>query len=159
MTAKEEKEIHWHAPEFEYQPKNELWYLSAIALALLILIFALWQKNFLFAIFIGIAAVLVISLSTKYPETLRLSAEEKGIRVDSLEFHPWEEFKYFSVNRQNSEISEIIFTKKHHSINPFLRIYAYTDELDNIKGYISKYLPEKEYEESLLDSLEKIVRF
>ncbi|MBI2037047.1 MAG: hypothetical protein HYT14_01660 [Candidatus Liptonbacteria bacterium] len=155
----EKNDLHWHAPEFEYREKGELWYLGVIVLSAAAVFFALWQKNYLFAIFAGIAAVLLLSWGKRFPSTLKFSIEGHGVRIDALKFLPWTELEYFAINAQERELSEIILKKKSRGVVPFVRIHAYTDELDAIRERLAKHLEEREYEESFADSLERIIGF
>lgn len=159
MSDSKEKEIHWHAPEFEYRDKGELWYLGVIVLTAILVLIALWQRNYLFALFVGIAGALVISWGRRFPATLKFSVEEHGIRIDAIKFHSWGELESFAVHERQDELSEIFLKKRRRSPNPLIRIYAYTDELGKIRERLAEHLPEEEHEESLVDSLERIVRF
>ena len=155
----EEDDLHWHAPEFEYREKGDLWYLGVIALSAAVALFALWQRNYLFAIFIGIAAALLLSWGRRFPATLKFSIEGHGVRIDSLKFLPWAELEYFAVNAREGELSEVVLKKRRHSATPFLRIHASTDELGTLRERLAKHLEEREYDESLVDSLERIIGF
>ncbi|MDP3947470.1 MAG: hypothetical protein Q8Q41_02145 [bacterium] len=159
QEQQEKEDLHWHAPEFEYREKGEMWYLGVIVIALAVVLFALWQKNYLFAIFIGIASILIISWGRRFPATLKFSLEEHGVRIDSLKFLPWTELEYFAVNAEEGELSEIVLKKKRRGANPSIRIHAYTDELPKIRERLAEHLEEREYEGSLIDSLERIIRF
>jgi hypothetical protein len=49
------KTISWRAAEFHYIEKDYLWYTGIIAAGALLLVIALWQRNFFFAVFVAIA--------------------------------------------------------------------------------------------------------
>ena len=69
-------EIQWHAPEFEYRAKTMSWYWLSILLAVVILALAVWQKNFLFGIFVIVAEILILVWANREPRTLRAYFEE-----------------------------------------------------------------------------------
>ena len=47
--------IVWQIPEYEYRSKDVSWYWISLIAAIVLFAFAIWQKNFLFAIFVVIA--------------------------------------------------------------------------------------------------------
>ena len=81
------KEIRWSAPEFHHYEKDVSWYWLVSIATIVVVIFALIQKNFLFAIFSVIAASLVISWGKKTPETLDFVLSESGLDIGNKKFY------------------------------------------------------------------------
>ena len=73
-------EITWEAPEFEYRPKSVSWYWISIIIAAAIIAFAIWERNFLFGIFIVIAEILFIAWGNETPATIALPSPKTTLR-------------------------------------------------------------------------------
>jgi len=63
-------EFHWQTKEYEYHEKDIFWYWASIIIAVGIVAFAVWQKNFLFAAFVIIAEILVLVWAERKPDTI-----------------------------------------------------------------------------------------
>ena len=153
--------IKWMAPEFRHYQKDIGWYGLSLLLAIVIFAIALWQKNLLFGIFIIIAEVMILTWSRRLPKDMAFKLDEKGLEIDGNKFYPYENFGEFairSLDQQKDRLTEIILRKKSR-FSPDLRVLVSTSEAEKIKDYLRKFLPEFEYEESLIDHLSKLLRF
>ena len=73
--------IEWEAPEFEYHEKDPLWYWGSMIIAVIILGIAIWQKNFLFATFIVVAEILLMTIGGKQPRLIRFRIDDRGFEI------------------------------------------------------------------------------
>ena len=159
---KEEAGITFQAPDFEYQPKSSEWYLITIIVALGLIFLALWQNNFLFAVFIIIGELLLISWASKKPEKWEIKINEKEIllKKDKIEkiFNIESEFADFGIRDSSENFKELVLKRKS-SFSPFLEIYFPREKEAVIRETISKTLPEAEHPLSFWDSLIKLMKF
>lgn len=154
-------ELTWEAPEFGYIEKEPFWFVSAGLLATVFFIFAVWQKNLLFAIFIIIATIVVFVWAKKKPETLLFKLNENGLRMGGRNFYPWGDLEYFALLKSHEEhdhLAELV-VKREEKINPFLKIHIPPERIREIHEFLLQYLPEEEYEESFADAIGRIVGF
>ena len=72
QTEKQEDkfEIEWQAPEYFHYQKDVSWYWLVLILGIVTIVFALWQKNFLFAVFVIIAEVLLFYWGRTQPRVI-----------------------------------------------------------------------------------------
>ncbi len=147
------KEVRWRAPEFEYRTKGVSWYWLTAIIAILVVAVALWFGNFLFALFVVIAELVVIFWARQLPRELEFKLDEKGLAMEDKKFYPYEDFSGFAVRD-----SEVIFKQKRR-LTPYLKILASESDIGRIKSFLSNHLAEIEYEESLIDHLARILRF
>jgi hypothetical protein len=147
------KEIRWKAPEFEYYHKDVSWYWLTIILSLLVVALAIWQRNFLFAVFAVIAEVLIIFWGRRRPQKIEFQLNDKGLAIGDKTFYPYGGFLGFAFGE-----NEVIFQKKNR-FSPYLKVSVEESKSGEIKKLLSRYLPEIEYEESLVDHIAKILRF
>ncbi len=158
MENKEEKEINWQAAEYRYFKKGWDWYLWVSGIATILFIFALWQKNFFFAIFIVIAAVMVISISQRRPRIIEFKIDNEGIYIGKDTAYKYDEIEWFAIRHRPESLNEIIIKKKT-LVNPIVKIQADSKITSKARKILKEHLEEKEYESSLLDAILERFRF
>ncbi|MGB7957621.1 MAG: hypothetical protein WCF77_02145 [Minisyncoccia bacterium] len=151
-------EINWEAPEFEYHPKTVSWYWLSIIIAAAIIAFSIWERNFLFGIFIVIAEILLIAWGNEKPRIIGFSITENTLTIDGAKNYQMKLFESFSVDEQGENWAELFFTFKAKLKTP-LKIIMPKAKLEEARKNIKTILREVEFEPSLLDSLEKIIGF
>jgi|SRR3989344_3463384 len=149
---KDSKEIVWDASEFEYHEKGPTWFWLTIIFTALVAIFSIGRGNFLFAIFVIVAELLILHWGRKKPREIRFRLEEKGIHA-GRSFYPFSELEAFTFHG-----NEIVFKKKSR-LSDYFKIYAHEEHLDHVKEFLSRHLPEFEYEESLMEHIAKLIGF
>lgn len=150
--------IEWEAPEFLRRPKTVSWYwLSAIA-AIIILVFAWWQKNIFFGFFIIIAEALVVYFGRQEPRRLKFSVGEQGVMIANEKYLSYDKLASFWMRPKNEEFQELILKNKSHFL-PYLKILTDTESSGRIKKILQNHLPEEEYEDNLLDTISELAGF
>lgn len=152
-------EISWQAPEFEYREKTVSWYWLSIILAVLVLAVAIWQKNFLFAVFVILAEILILVWANREPTTLEYRLNERGLDIGKSKSYTYGEIESFGVRENGGEKwSELVFTFKK-SLRPPLKTSLPTHLLPQVKKALETILLETEINESAFDALERFLRF
>ncbi len=151
-------EMQWNAPEYEYREKTVSWYWTSIIVAAIIIAFSVWERNFLFGFFIVIAEILFIVWGNRSPRLVAFTLTENEVAVTDGKSHPLREFESFSVEDLGNDLAEIIFTFRAKLKTPFkiLMPGARATELRNNMKTILREVP---YEPTLIDSIEKLLRF
>ena len=159
--AEDKKILEWEAPEFGYIEKEPAWFLSAGLIAAVFLIFAIWQKNLLFAIFIIVATIVVFVWAKKEPEMLLFKLNESGLGIGDRKFYPWSNLEHFSLIKSHVEQDKFaeLMVRRDEKINPLLKIHIPPGRLDEIREFLHGHLKEEEYEESFMDAIERIAKF
>jgi len=88
--------IGWSVPEYEKHSRTKTWYIAASAIAGLLLIYSLWTANFLFAVIVIIAGLVIIIHDGQEPDMARFSITDEGI-VIGKKFYDFDEIKNFSI--------------------------------------------------------------
>ena len=144
--------VTWQAPEFEHQEKGISWYWLTIIAAVLLVALAVWQRNFLFGIFVVVAEVLVLLWGGKKPRTLTFSLNEKELIIGSRERYLWSEFLNFSIEeRENFSLVVLQFKR----LRPMLHILIPAAQFQEVKGIFFSRLPQVERERSLGEAVEE----
>jgi hypothetical protein len=151
-------ETTWQAPEFEYRSKDISWYWISIIVASIIVAFAVWEKNFLFGFFVVIAEILFVTWGNVPPRTVSFSLSDKGLEINNGKLHAMNTMESFSVDSLDDAWTELIFSFRAKLRTP-LRVIIPADTVEEVRKNLKGVLKEVEYEPSLLDSLEKLIRF
>lgn len=154
-----EPAIEWQAPAFRYYPKDVSWYWLSFIIAILIMAFAIWQNNFLFAVFIFLAEISVFILARSRPELIKFKVDAKSIAIAGKIYLFTELEKFcFRSDSESNDFKELILKRKTH-FNPYLKIFVDAEISSAVRGIISQKLIEEEYEDSLLEGIFKWLRF
>ncbi|MDP2741605.1 MAG: hypothetical protein Q8O66_02900 [bacterium] len=151
--------IEWQAHEFNYREKSVSWYWLSIIASVAILSVAVWQKNFLFAIFVVIAEILVLVWAQKKPRIVDFRIDEKGLTVDGKKFYPYSSIGAFGIKEDVGEgWSELAF-RFSHGLRPLLKIRIPSERVAETERVLKTIVEKTEFEDSLLDSIEKLTGF
>ncbi len=153
--------VKWRAPEFDYYPKTNSWYWWSIVITLLLLAFAIWQKNFLFAVFIFIAELLVLSWGSRKPQTIEFKLDEKGLTIGGLKHYSYADLKNFGASDlppTDEKLVELVLYFKRR-LRPTMTVLVPRDKAIEVEAAMAKKVPKIEVESTLLDALQKFFRF
>jgi hypothetical protein len=151
--------IKWQAPEFHYREKDVSWYWISVIVAIIILSVSVWQKNFLFAVFIVIAEILVLVWAGKKPRTLTFSLDEKGLSIDGKKFYPYSTIGAFAISESSMDEWHELSFRFNHGLRPLLKTRIPAERSKEIEEALITVIQKTELEESLLDILEKLTGF
>jgi hypothetical protein len=151
-------EITWEAPEFEYREKEVSWYWLSIIIASLIVAFSVWERNFLFGFFIVIAEILFIIWGNRVPRMTIFVLSDSEIRIGDYKTYLLKEFESWSVNIDGGEWIELAFYFRSKLHTPLV-IITPEEELADVRTNLKGVLKEIEHDMSLVDSIEKFLRF
>jgi len=157
--------VEWQAPEFEYQPKDVSWYWLSLMVAVILLALAIWQKNFLFAVFVIIAWLVVVYSTRRFPPVRNFKINEKGIEIilskqagANNKFYPYDEIWGFDIHAVSERYKELVLKLKSR-FSPYIKINIPADNEEKIKSFLLKHISKEEYNDSLVDSFSKLIRF
>lgn len=155
--------IFWQAPEYEYQHKDVSWYWLSVIAAIIVAALAVWQKNFLFAIFVVVAELVIISFAGRFPVVWEFKINDKGVGIgkpnkEASRFYPYKDLLSFDIHPAGEEHKELII-KLESKLKPLLKINIHSKDEEKIKEFLLKFLPQEEISASAIDSLSKLIRF
>ena len=150
--------ITWEAPEYEYREKDVSWYWISIIVAALVIAFSVWEKNFLFGLFVVLAEILFIVWGNRIPRMIRFTINEAGIETQGGTAHPWAVFDSMGVDAASSGFTELVFIFRAKFKTPFKILFP-ENRLTELRANLKNILKEVPYEPTLIDSIEKLLRF
>jgi hypothetical protein len=151
-------ETTWDAPEFEYREKDVSWYWISIVVAALIIAFSVWQKDFLFGFFIVVAEMLFIVWGNKVPAVVPFTLTDTAIHIGGYKSYAMKEFESWSVDSDGVEWADVAFYFRSH-IHPPLALMVPEEKMAEIRANMKTVLKEIEHQPTLIDSIEKFLRF
>jgi hypothetical protein len=155
--------IAWEAPEFGYNPKDFQWRLISLLAALILILFAFWQKDILFALFLIIAWLVFLYFADRFPSIWRFRLDETGISISSFsgevaKFYSYKDLDGFDIHDGDEEYKELVIKLKT-TFSSFVKINIHTIDEEKINNFLIKFIPRKEFNVSLVDVLAKLIRF
>ena len=150
--------MEWEAPEYEYREKTVSWYWVSIIVAAIIIAFSIWEKNFLFGFFVVIAEILFIVWGNRTPRTVRFTLTENGIVMEGGKSHPIKDFESFSIETAGNGMVELVFVFRAKLKTPFKTLIP-EGRAAELRNNLKTLLKEVPYEPTLIDSIEKLLRF
>jgi|SRR5581483_11106626 len=148
----------WSAPEFEYRDKDVSWYWISIILASCIIAFAVWERDFLFGVFVVIAEMLFVAWGDRSPRMVDFELTDRDFLVDGKKNYPLGQLESWSAAELDDDWTELIFSFKAKLKTP-LRILAPAEAVDELRKNLKTVLRETDHQPTLLDALEKLIRF
>ncbi len=151
--------VGWETPEYEKHERTKLWYIMAITIALLLLLFTFLTANFLFAVIIIIAALVIILHDSREPDMVKVSLTDDGVIVGK-KFYDYDELKNFSiVYKPRQDIKNLYFEFKS-AVRPRLSIPLENMNPLPIRKDLLKYLEEDldRTDQPLSESLAKLFK-
>jgi hypothetical protein len=141
--------LEWHSPEHHFDKKSNDWYWILGIIALGASVLAFYFGNFLFGVFIIIAAFTIGLLSYKETKVIQIKLTTKGI-LFSQYLHPWMAFRSFWIEDEHVHGARILL----HPVNNFLPLVVIpiNEEVDLnlVRDALLEFLEEEFLAESLI---------
>lgn len=149
--------VSWQAPGFEQVERDANWYLWSIVIAGLLVILSLWQKNILFALFILIAEILLISLGHQKQQNRVYALSADGLRVGEQSLRLFSEASGFAFFDLGGRYVELIVhpSKKFHT---YVKVLVPRERVADVRGVLEQHLPTFEYHGTFSDAMARWLR-
>lgn len=133
--------VSWQVPEYEKHERNKSWYILASIIGLLLLVYAIYTKNFLFAVIIIIVSLILILTDKGDPNLVKISITDEGIIV-GRRFYDYDEIKDFSVVYKPKQGVKNLYFEFKNALRQRLSIPLEDMNPLSIRENLLKYLPE-----------------
>lgn len=133
--------ISWIVPEFEKHIRDKKWYIGALLVGILLLLYALFSHNYYFAVIILISGLILVLNDGQNPLKVRIAVTEEGLAVGK-KFYDYDEIKcFYIVYKPRLEVKSLYIEFKnffHHRLSiPLIDINPLM-----LRDELLKYLPE-----------------
>lgn len=150
METLKQKEISWRAAEYDHSVKGFLWYFWLIAIAVFLAVFAFWQRNFFFGVFIILAGAMIALFSRRRPQILEFRVSEKGVFIGDKVSFDFDHLESFFIRDRPGHLDEIVLKKKT-TVNPYVKIPIDSQLAEKVREVLLEKIPETEHEDSIID--------
>ncbi len=150
--------LMWEAPEFEHLEKSTTWYWGSMAIAVVLMAIALWQKNFLFAVFIMIAELAIFMFAGEKPKMWDFTIDDRGVTIENHKLYKYQTITKYDIHEFSDEYHELVLqtkSKVHHYIKIFIRV----EDEDKVAELLDKKVHRGEIEVTTLEFLERLIGF
>lgn len=150
--------ITWEAPEFEHIEKSTTWYWTSMSIAIVLIAIALWQKNFLFAVFIVIAELAIFMLAGEKPKMWQFSIDERGVTIEKHKTYKYKDILLYDIHAFSDEYDELVL-RTRSKVQHYIKIFIPVEDEDVIVELLDRRVERGEIEVTLLELLERWVGF
>lgn len=134
------KLLAWQFPENRAIERSKRWWIMAGMIVGILVVYALWSLNFLFAIIIIIGSVIIWLDSRKQPALLNFAIHQPGVTVNKR-LWPWKELDHFWIAYRPPEVTALYLQPKG-AFNPRLSIPLVQMNPLKVREVLTKYLTE-----------------
>ncbi len=146
-VKKEEYLAEWTAPEFMRTREEIFWYYLSIGAAALMIVWSLFQKNFVVVATFSLLIIVVAFQISRKPRNIKCKIGLNGIIIDEA-IYKYDDLKSFEVV-QNDEFNLLKFRLKN-AILPVKEIQLAKQDPYYIRAALEYFLPEEEQKETLV---------
>ncbi len=151
--------LTWKAPEYEHRPKESAWFWTSIVIAILLVAFAVWQRNVLFGLFVVVAEILMIILGNKEPNEVTVTVDSRGVKIGEHKFYPRSHIEAFSlVEHDHTDWFDLYFLIDRRYI-PTISIHVPGHLVRELRPRLQALYPEYDHQESFVETLERYFWF
>ena len=137
--------ISWEAHEYEHKEKSVDWFWALGIIALSVVVASVIKGNYVFALFIIVAASCLGYFSARKPEIIDIELSEKGFRIHRY-LYEYKDLKAFFVEHTQTGPKLHIMTSR--VFFPIITLPLEDIDPDLVTAYLAQFLKEEEMHES-----------
>jgi len=153
QTNDKAKYLRWQVPEYRKPVRGRGWYIAAIIVAFICLFFSFfalraWHlvflgagSNFLFALIIIIAAIVLIIAESQPPIMVDIELGPEGIKIGKR-FYEYDRFKNFCVLYKPKRSIKNLYLEFKNSVRPRVSIPLRRLDALTVRNFLVQYLEE-----------------
>lgn len=155
----EQVNINWEIDEFVKHQRSKRWYIIASVVTLILIIWAIFDKNYLFALIIILFSALIVFYDGESPKKIKIELKYNGISVGK-KFYKFESISKFYIIYKPEENIKRIYFEFRNPINNRLALPLENKNPIVIRNYLLQYIKEDldKENEPLSEGLSKILK-
>ncbi|PIT90165.1 MAG: hypothetical protein COU22_03710 [Candidatus Komeilibacteria bacterium CG10_big_fil_rev_8_21_14_0_10_41_13] len=130
----------WSFWEYEVEPRSKLWHIMFFIIIALLLIYTLVTVNFLFAVIIIIASIVILMRAKYGPSKVTFAITDNGIMIDG-DFHEYNDLRDFYFIYEPPKNQDLYINFKS-LLTPRLRVPLAGQNPLALRQILSEYLDE-----------------
>jgi hypothetical protein len=150
--------IAWQSHEYEYVEKNADWYWAMGIVVVAVAVVSFMVGNILFGIVILLGGFSLAIHAARKPALQNFEINQKGVMVDNI-LYPYVTLDSFWVDDLSSPHPKIILKSGKFLMPQIILPYPANEDPEEVRDYISYYLPEEEMYEPITHKLMEYLGF
>jgi hypothetical protein len=148
----------WTFHEYEQHQRGKWWYIIAATIIIAILVYSIYDQNYMFTVIIALATFIYIYLMQRQPKLVTFSITEDGVEVHEA-FYPYKDFKQFWLIYEPPTVKKLYLEFKN-GVRPMLSIPLESQNPLTIRDILLQYLKEdlERDNESFSDALQRTLK-
>jgi len=130
----------WQHPDYVVYVKDKKWYILSIVVLVLMVAWSIWDKNYLFAVFLVMFYMIVLLYENRPPEMIDFFITPLGVK-SGAKFHGWNKFSHFYIIYRAEGIKNL-YLEFVNPMNGRLIIPLDGQNAVVIREYLLKFLTE-----------------
>ena len=155
MPGKEKKaglRVSWEAEEYVTYDKNAGWYIGLAIVGTLLVAFAVWFQQWIFAAVIVLAFISLLIYELRPPRKIKYTVDAKGL-TEGEKVYKIDDYRAFGIMQHDKNFAIVLMPRKRFS--PAVTVYFPEAKGEEIVDVFGARLP---MEAVKLDLIDKIVR-
>lgn len=140
MSNKNQTLINWLIPEYRQHQRGRRWYLITGAILILLLTYSLLTANFLFALIVIIASIIIILQDKHQAPKITFTITEAGIGLGK-DFYDYAKLQSFWLYYEPDE-AKTLFLEFKNRVRPRLSIPLFNKNPLQVREQLLKFLAE-----------------
>jgi len=147
----------WEISSHDERERTTPFYIVAFCIMIALLVFALWQKNFLFGVFVILAMGTFLFLSMQPSDIHSFSLTNTELIIGHKETqYTYNQFDHFDIVEFSPDDCEIYFVFKD-KLKPLLHIRMYRVDIPGISQFLSTKITRATIDPPFIDIFSKII--
>ncbi len=150
--------LQWEIDEFPRVQRSRLWYVIASAVAVALIIYAVATADFLFAIIILMAGIIMLVSSFSKPNRIEIFVTTLGLAVGDR-FYEFKNIRDFSIVYDPPHV-KLLYVSFHSPLEPLLSIPLEETDPNDVRDFLGAFCAENlnRTSESLTDRLRRVYK-
>lgn len=146
MPDQDKNILHWLVPEYRKHARSRRWYIIALAIFALLMLYSLFTANFLFALILIIAGIIIVLQDKHAAPDIEFAITEDGIAL-GRDFYDYKKLLSFWIYYEPDEAKTLFFEFKN-KMRPRLSVPLLNKNPLNVRSQLLKFLTEDESREN-----------
>jgi len=130
----------WEVPAFMSYERGKTWYFGFAVMCTLLIAYAIWSANFLFAFIIFLTAIIILLVGNQSPRQILIQIGDNGIVVDGR-LHLFQDLDTFSIIYQ-PPYSKVLYIEPRSSLAQRMRLELDDQDPVEIRSHLLRYMRE-----------------
>ena len=130
----------WEMPAFFKPERNKAWYFGFSIISVLLIAYAVWTANFLFAFIIFLSSIIMLLVGSQEPRDVLVQIGNNGIVVDG-KLHLFQDINSFAIVYQ-PPIAKLLYIEPKSAISQRIRLELFDQDPIELRSHLRQFLQE-----------------